>query len=86
MDSEDNSPKYKRVLIKISGEALMGPKEFGIHTPTVNSICNEIKAVKELGTELAIVVGGGNIFRGLDASGRGMDRVTGDNMGMLATV
>ena len=64
----------------------MGPKEFGIHTPTVNSICNEIKAVKELGTELAIVVGGGNIFRGLDASGRGMDRVTGDNMGMLATV
>ena len=86
MDSEDNSPKYKRVLIKISGEALMGPNEFGIHTPTVNTICNEIKAVKELNTELAIVVGGGNIFRGLDASGRGMDRVTADNMGMLATV
>jgi uridylate kinase len=86
MDSEDNGPKYKRVLIKISGEALMGPKEFGIHTPTVNAVCNEIKAVQELGTELAIVVGGGNIFRGLDASGRGMDRVTADNMGMLATV
>jgi len=64
----------------------MGPKEFGIHTPTVNAVCNEIKAVKELGTELAIVVGGGNIFRGLDASGREMDRVTADNMGMLATV
>ncbi|MBU8934316.1 MAG: UMP kinase [candidate division Zixibacteria bacterium] len=86
MDSEDNSPSFKRVLIKISGEALMGPNEFGIHTPTVKSICNEIKAVIELGVELAVVVGGGNIFRGLDASGRGMDRVTADNMGMLATV
>ncbi|MEA2030133.1 MAG: UMP kinase [candidate division Zixibacteria bacterium] len=86
METEDNSPSYKRVLIKISGEALMGPNEFGIHTPTVKSICNEIKSVKDLGVELAIVVGGGNIFRGLDTAGRDMDRVTADNMGMLATV
>ncbi|RKX29153.1 MAG: UMP kinase [Candidatus Zixiibacteriota bacterium] len=86
MDSEDNSPSYKRVLIKISGEALMGPNEFGIHTPTVKYICNEINAVKTLGIEMGIVVGGGNIFRGLNSAGRGMDRVTADNMGMLATV
>ncbi len=64
----------------------MGPGEFGIHTPSVEKICHQIKEIKELGTEIAIVIGGGNIFRGLNASERGMDRVTADNMGMLATM
>lgn len=86
MDEKPNSPKFKRVLIKISGEALMGDSEFGINTPTVECICEQIIQVKELGCEIGIVVGGGNIFRGLNASERGMDRVTADNMGMLATV
>ncbi len=86
MSSEGSEPAHKRVLIKISGEALVGAGAFGIDTPTIEFICREIKLVKELGTELGIVVGGGNIFRGLDAASRGMDRVTADNMGMLATV
>lgn len=64
----------------------MGSRSFGIDSATVESICNQIKEIKELGLEIGIVVGGGNIFRGLNASERGMDRVTGDNMGMLATV
>lgn len=64
----------------------MGPLSFGIDTKTITSICSQIKEIKELGIETGIVVGGGNIFRGLRASERGMDRVTGDNMGMLATV
>lgn len=64
----------------------MGPSEYGIHTPTVEFICRQVKEVKDLGTELGLVVGGGNIFRGMKASERGMDRVTGDNIGMLATV
>ncbi len=64
----------------------MGPTEYGIHTPTLESIGEEIGRVKELGTELGLVVGGGNIFRGMNASERGMDRVTADNIGMLATV
>lgn len=64
----------------------MGPQHYGIDTPTVEFICDQIKAVKKLNLEIAVVVGGGNIFRGLNASERGMDRVTADNMGMLATV
>lgn len=64
----------------------MGPTDYGIHTPTVEAICQEIADVKSVGIELAIVVGGGNIFRGLKAAERGMDRVTADNVGMLATV
>jgi uridylate kinase len=64
----------------------MGPTDYGIHTPTLESIGEEIGRVKELGTELGLVVGGGNIFRGMNASERGMDRVTADNIGMLATV
>ena len=64
----------------------MGPGHFGIHTPTVNSICSQISDVYQLGVETAVVVGGGNIFRGMNAAERGMDRVTADNMGMLATV
>lgn len=64
----------------------MGPSDYGIHTPTVEFICRQVKDVKNLGIELGLVVGGGNIFRGMKASERGMDRVTGDNIGMLATV
>jgi len=86
MDTEGQRPLYKRVLIKISGEALMGSESFGLEPKTVEFICKEIKEVKELGIEIGIVVGGGNIFRGLKASEKGMDRVTADNMGMLATV
>jgi len=86
MDPDSQKPAYKRVLVKLSGEALMGPGEYGIHTPTVQFICRQVKEIKELGTEIGLVVGGGNIFRGMKAAERGMDRVTGDNMGMLATV
>ncbi len=83
----DNSgkPDIKRVLIKLSGEALMGPAGAGIHTPTVTSICQQVKEIKDTGLEVALVVGGGNIFRGMGAAERGMDRVTADQMGMLAT-
>lgn len=84
--SDDEKPVYKRVLIKISGEALMGEREFGINSATVETICQQISEVRALGIQLGIVVGGGNIFRGLQAAKRGMDRVTADNMGMLATV
>jgi uridylate kinase len=78
--------KYKRVLLKLSGEALMGKQGLGIDPQIVDDITTEIAEVRELGVEVALVVGGGNIFRGLSASARGMDRVTGDYMGMLATV
>ncbi|MBD3402473.1 UMP kinase [candidate division GN15 bacterium] len=86
MEAGAGKPIYKRVLLKISGEALMGPTEYGIHPPTVQFICEEIKSIKELGLEIGLVVGGGNIFRGMAASERGMDRVTGDHIGMLATI
>ncbi|HOP08182.1 MAG TPA: UMP kinase [candidate division Zixibacteria bacterium] len=86
MDGDDSPLAFKRILLKLSGEALMGPEGFGIHTRTVQFICSEIKKIKDLGVEIGIVVGGGNIFRGLNASERGMDRVTADHMGMLATV
>jgi uridylate kinase len=86
VESENETPVFKRVLIKISGEALMGAREFGIESPTVESICRQIREVKQLGIETGVVVGGGNIFRGLNAAERGMDRATADNMGMLATV
>lgn len=79
-------PKYKRILLKLSGEALVGNREFGIDLETIEYICEEIKEIKSLGLELGIVVGGGNIFRGVSASRTGMDRVTADNMGMLSTV
>ncbi|MFQ5526139.1 MAG: UMP kinase [Thermoanaerobaculia bacterium] len=81
-----DSPRYKRILLKLSGEALMGDKGFGIEEPIVAQIADEIRKVYSLGVEIAIVVGGGNIIRGLAASHRGLDRVTGDYMGMLATV
>lgn len=78
--------KYRRVLLKLSGEALMGDKGFGIDPDVITTIAEQIKEVKEMGVEIAIVVGGGNIFRGLAATTSGIDRATGDQMGMLATV
>lgn len=77
---------YKRVLLKLSGEALAGDEGFGISPETVNSICSEIVEVAEMGVELALVIGGGNIFRGLSSSAKGMDRSNADYMGMLATI
>ena len=77
---------YKRVLLKISGEALMGDQGYGLHPPTVERIAREVKAVQEMGVEICMVIGGGNIFRGLAGSAQGMERTTADYMGMLATV
>ena len=79
-------PKFKRVLLKISGEALAGGEALGIDAATVSSISSQIKSVVDLGCELGLVIGGGNIFRGSTGEKGGLDRVTGDNMGMLATV
>jgi uridylate kinase len=79
-------PAYRRVLLKLSGEALMGQQSFGLDEAVVAGIADELAEVHALGVQLAIVVGGGNIIRGLAASHRGIDRVTGDYMGMLATV
>lgn len=79
-------PQYKRVLLKLSGEALMGQQGLGIDPKVVENISFEIQEVSELGVEIGIVIGGGNIFRGLSGSARGMDRVSADYMGMLATV
>ncbi len=78
--------KYKRILLKLSGEALMGEKQFGIDNNRLAQYSNEIKAIHEMGVEIAIVIGGGNIFRGLQAVEGGMERTQGDYMGMLATV
>jgi uridylate kinase len=77
---------YKRVMLKISGEALMGDQGFGLHPPTVQRIAEEVKSVHDLGVEICMVIGGGNIFRGLQGSAQGMERTTADYMGMLATV
>jgi uridylate kinase len=77
---------FKRILLKISGEALAGDKGFGVDTVTIHSIAGEIKEVHELGVEIALVVGGGNFFRGVAEQARDMDRVSADHMGMLATV
>lgn len=81
-----SGPIYRRILLKVSGEALMGDKPFGIDETVVAEIADEIREVDRLGVQLAIVIGGGNIIRGLAASHRGIERVTGDYMGMLATV
>lgn len=78
--------KFSRVMLKISGEALMGPQGFGLHPPTVERIAAEVKSVHDLGVEICMVIGGGNIFRGLQGSAQGMERTTADYMGMLATV
>ncbi len=79
-------PAFKRVLLKISGEALMGDQGYGLHPPTVERIADEVKSVQDLGVEICMVIGGGNIFRGLSGSAQGMERTTADYMGMLATV
>lgn len=78
--------KFKRVLLKLSGESLMGSKSFGIDSDIVEHIADEIQSAKKLEIEIGIVIGGGNIYRGLSASQQGVDRVTGDMMGMLSTV
>ena len=78
--------KYKRILLKLSGEALMGDKQFGIDNERLAQYANEIKETVKAGVEVAVVIGGGNIFRGIQAAEGGMDRVQGDYMGMLATV
>ena len=79
-------PFYKRVLLKLSGEALMGEQEFGISSDVIASYARQIKEIVDLGVEVSVVIGGGNIFRGLSGATQGVDRVTGDHMGMLATV
>lgn len=84
--NKPNDPAYSRVLLKISGEALMGDQGFGLHPPTVAKIAEEVRSVHELGVEVCMVIGGGNIFRGLQGSAQGMERTTADYMGMLATV
>jgi uridylate kinase len=81
-----NPARYKRVVIKLSGEALMGDQEFGISPEMIRYVADEIRAIVELGVQPALVVGGGNIFRGIAASSYGMDRTSADHMGMLATV
>ena len=78
--------KYQRVLLKLSGEALMGDLAFGISQKMLDYVAEEIQSIYELGVELAVVVGGGNIFRGVSASSRGMERTSADHMGMLATI
>ena len=80
------SPFYKKILLKLSGEALMGDQEFGISSDVITSYAKQIKEIVDLGVEVSIVIGGGNIFRGLSGAAQGVDRVTGDHMGMLATV
>ena len=80
------SPFYKKILLKLSGEALMGDQEFGISSDVIASCAKQIKEIVDLGVEVSIVIGGGNIFRGLSGAAQGVDRVTGDHMGMLATV
>ncbi|MBS9775980.1 MAG: UMP kinase [Fusobacterium sp.] len=80
------SPYYKKILLKLSGEALLGNQEFGISSEVIASYSRQIKEIVDMGVEVSIVIGGGNIFRGLSGEAQGVDRVTGDHMGMLATV
>ena len=79
-------PAFRRVIVKISGEALSGPQPFGLHQPTVDCIAADLATARGAGVTLGVVVGGGNIFRGVEVSARGVSRTTGDTMGMLATV
>jgi uridylate kinase len=79
-------PKYRRILLKVSGEAFIGEKKYGIDPSTLSIIANQIKEIRDLGVEVGVMVGGGNIFRGFAAGSYGMDRVSADYMGMLATV
>lgn len=82
----DVVPKYKRILLKLSGEALMGEGDFGIDPVALKFFAEEINAVHQLGVEIGMVIGGGNIFRGIQAAAKGIDKVSGDYMGMLATI
>jgi len=86
VDQQKLKPRYKRILLKLSGEALMGREPYGIDSEVLREVATEIREVNELGVELALVIGGGNIFRGVSGASRGMDRSTADYMGMLATV
>jgi uridylate kinase len=89
MDAESKSPKplrYRRILLKVSGEVLMGQSGFGIDMGTVEAVAREVAEISSLGVELCLVIGGGNIFRGLSTAARGMERASADYMGMLATV
>jgi uridylate kinase len=86
MPDQPTPPSYRRVMLKISGEALMGDQGYGLHPPTVARIAREVKSVHDMGVEICMVIGGGNIFRGLAGSAQGMERTTADYMGMLATV
>lgn len=79
-------PMYRRVLLKISGEALMGSRDYGLDPEVVDRVANEVKSVVQMGVQVCLVVGGGNIFRGISGAARGMERATADYMGMLATV
>ena len=83
---KSNLMHYKRILLKLSGEALMGNRSYGIDPERLNEYAQEIKDITSQGVEVAIVIGGGNIFRGIAGASKGMDRVQGDHMGMLATV
>jgi len=85
-DSADRTPRYRRILVKLSGEALMGASDYGIDPAFLKRLAGEIGAVRALGVEVGVVIGGGNLFRGAGLARAGMDRVTGDQMGMLATV
>lgn len=78
--------KYKRILLKLSGESLMGEQQYGIDTKRLNEYAEQIKRISDMGVQISIVIGGGNIFRGLSGASKGFDRVKGDQMGMLATV
>src|SRR6476646_3488855 len=80
------APRYRRVLLKLSGEGLMGEREYGLDPKMVGMVAQEIKTVQEMGVQVCLVIGGGNIFRGVSAAASGMDRASGDYMGMLATV
>ena len=80
------SPRFRRILLKLSGEALMGEDAYGINSAMIGGIVGEIKAVADLGVEIGVVIGGGNIFRGIAGTATGMDRATADYMGMLATI
>jgi uridylate kinase len=86
MPGKPKRPAHKRILLKLSGEALLGDRRFGIDRDFLDFLAGELREIHELSTEIAVVVGGGNIFRGLSDSARGMDRVSADHMGMLATV
>ena len=82
----DPAPRFKRVLLKLSGEALMGPDAYGINRQTITEIVAEVKSIVDLGVQVGVVIGGGNIFRGVAPGATGMDRAQADYMGMMATV